>query len=93
MRDAILHQRIHKRHGHMILSRNIRETLWPVFSCKNLICHIERLTKKRKLGQPINSSCSRTRSLYCIARRQATLLGAEGASASMADRAVRAARL
>jgi hypothetical protein len=42
MRDPVLRQRIHQRHGHMVLSRNIRETLWPVFPCKNLICHIEK---------------------------------------------------
>jgi hypothetical protein len=48
MRDAVLHQRIHQRHGYMILSRYICETLWPIFSCKNLICHIEINEKEKK---------------------------------------------
>jgi hypothetical protein len=39
MRNAVLHQSIYQRHGHMVLPRNIRETLRPVFSCKNLISH------------------------------------------------------
>jgi hypothetical protein len=43
--------------------------------------------------QPIDTSRSQPRNSYCIAHRQASPLGAEGASASMADRAVRAARL
>jgi hypothetical protein len=39
MRNPILRQRIHQRDSHVVLSRNIREPLWPVFSCKYLICH------------------------------------------------------
>jgi hypothetical protein len=46
MRDPVLRQRIHQRHGHMVLSRNICEALWPVFSCKNLICHKEKEREK-----------------------------------------------
>jgi hypothetical protein len=52
MRDAILHQRIDQRHSHMVLSRNICETLWPVFSCKNLVCHKQKSTRKSKTNQP-----------------------------------------
>src|SRR5260370_399398 len=48
MRDPILGQRIHQCHGHMVLSRNICETLWPVFSCKNLICHKENQRENEK---------------------------------------------
>jgi hypothetical protein len=65
VRDPILSQRIDQRHGHMVLSRNICETLWPVFSCKNLICHIEKSTRKLKkeisqkeiTTQPMDTSC------------------------------------
>jgi hypothetical protein len=39
MRDSLLRQRVHQRDGDVILSRYVRETLWPVFPCKNLICH------------------------------------------------------
>jgi hypothetical protein len=46
MRDPILRQRIDQRHGHMVLPRNICETLWPIFSRKNLICHIKKKKKK-----------------------------------------------
>jgi hypothetical protein len=97
MCDPVLGQRIHQRYGHVVLSRNICEALWPVFSCKNLICHIKNQPEKLKKNQParqrMTTSCSQPRNPYCIAHRQALPLGAEGASASMADRAVRAARL
>jgi hypothetical protein len=86
MRNAVLRQSIHQRHGHVVLSRNIRETLWPVFSCKNLISHIEKSTQQ-------NGSAAKLRrnpQPHCIAHGR-VLFGAEGASASMADRAVRVA--
>jgi hypothetical protein len=67
----------------MVLSRNIRETLRPVFSCKNLISHKEKSTRLAKL--------KRNPPPHCIAQK-GSAFGAEGASASMADRAVRAAR-
>jgi hypothetical protein len=77
----------------MVLPRNICETLWPVFSCKNLICHIKNQQKKEITAQPIDTSCKPTRNPIVSPTRQASPFGAEGASASMADRAVRAARL
>jgi hypothetical protein len=79
----------------MVLSRNIRETLWPVFSCKNLICHKEKSTKKinkRRTGAAAQIPRN-TQSHTPLYRPQPSpAFGAEGASASMADRAVRAAR-
>jgi hypothetical protein len=75
MRNPALRQRIHQRHGYMVLSRNIRETLWPVFPCKNLICHIRKI-RKRVAQQPGQSTTAAT-SIVSPAR---TLpFGAEGA--------------
>jgi hypothetical protein len=39
MRNPLLGQRIHQCNGDVVLPRNIRKTLGPVFSSKNLISH------------------------------------------------------
>ena len=58
MRYPILRECIHQRHGHVILSRYIRETLWPILPCKNLICHIK--IKERVSQQSGQSSIAAT---------------------------------
>jgi hypothetical protein len=43
MRNPPLGQRIHQSNGNVFLPHNIRKTLGPVFSCKNLISHRKSL--------------------------------------------------